>query len=193
MKLNKIYKHVLHIPNNVLIEKKNKNYNFKGPLGLNIINLSKFDKYGKVCLIKKFDLQKLIFCSNDKSVFKCIIKIIKDKISGVVHGFLLYVEVHGIGYKVEIHESKKKSNNNALYNEILRLKIGFTHDFTYVIPLSVKIFCIMPNLFCIYGIDKNQVYQIYAKIKQIKPPSVYKGKGIRLLNENIFTKIGKRK
>lgn len=95
------------------------------------------------------------------------------------------MRIVGVGYRVEILKNET--------NQILCFKIGLSHDFQYVIPKSVRIFLIEPTVICLYGIDKNQVTEIAAKMRQIKPPSVYKGKGIRLLNEVIVMKAGKRK
>ena len=75
----------------------------------------------------------------------------------------------------------------------MTLKVGYSHDVKYKIPSSVCIFLIEPTLICLFGIDKNQVTQIAAEIRQIKPPSPYKGKGIRFVNETVFIKQGKQK
>lgn len=95
------------------------------------------------------------------------------------------MRIVGVGYRAEIINNKT--------NQILCFKIGLSHNFQYDIPKSIRVFLVEPTLICLYGIDKNQVTQIAAKIRQIKPPSVYKGKGIRLINEVIVTKAGKRK
>ncbi len=187
MKSIKNYKININIPSNVRIEKQNENLIFYGPLGYTLLNLSKLDKTGKGAFI--VNKENLIFCSTDKSFFKCMCKIIQGKITGVSNGILLLLRIVGVGYKVEIQHS----NSNNVIHETLYFKIGFSHDFKYVIPQSVRIFLLEPTLICIYGIDKNQVTQIAAKIRQIKPPSVYKGKGIRLVNEKVTIKIGKRK
>jgi large subunit ribosomal protein L6 len=75
----------------------------------------------------------------------------------------------------------------------LRLKVGFSHDLVFQIPDSIRLFLIEPTLICLYGIDKNQVTQIASKIREIQPPSVYKGKGIAFSEEVVILKQGKRK
>lgn len=77
--------------------------------------------------------------------------------------------------------------------QTLFFKVGFSHDFKYMCPSSVRVFTKQQTLICIYGIDRNQVSTIAAKIRMIKKPSVYKGKGIIFLNEKITLKQGKRK
>lgn len=123
----------------------------------------------------------IIFCTSSKPFFGLFSSIIVNKIHGVTRGFLTYIRIIGVGYRA------------MLENQTLQFKLGFSHDIKFKLPCSVRAFLLEPTLICLYGIDKNQVTQIAAKIRQIKPPSVYKGKGIRLTHETIFTKTGKRK
>jgi large subunit ribosomal protein L6 len=62
-----------------------------------------------------------------------------------------------------------------------------------VVPSSIRVFLPEPTLICIYGLDKNEVTQIGAKVQEIKRPSPYKGNGIRVLDAEIKLKIGKKK
>jgi large subunit ribosomal protein L6 len=186
MKQLKIYKKKIDIPDNVKIKKSKNNLFFYGPLGFAEFNLMKVDKFGVVAF--RFDTNKtkhLLLSSYCKRFFACICNIIENKIIATCRGFLLSMRIVGVGYRAEIIKNE--------INQILCFKIGLSHDFQYTIPKSVRIFLIEPTLICLYGIDKNQVTQIAAKIRQIKPPSVYKGKGIRLINEVIVMKAGKRK
>jgi large subunit ribosomal protein L6 len=188
MKQFKSYKTKISIPDNVKIEKKQNNLFFYGPLGSTQLSLEKLDVLGiagfQYCsnnLIEK----SFFLTSNSKRFFACMSNIIQNKIIGVSSGFLISIRIIGVGYRAEIIKNPK--------NQILCFKIGFSHDLEYVVPSSVRVFLLEPALICLYGVDKNQVTQIAAKIRQIKPPSVYKGKGIRLLDEVVFTKPGKRK
>lgn len=212
MKLNKIYKNEIFIPENVEIQKKQSNLRISGLLGSTILNLEKLDNMGVVSFNLNNNLpfskneissdpllnlakkpqevlhhkkqKNLILHSNHKPFLKSISNIIKNKITGVSSGFLISIRIIGVGYRAEIIKKKK---------QVLLFKIGFSHDFEYVIPASIRVFLVEPTLICLYGVDKNQITQIAAKIREIKPPSVYKGKGIKLVNENVFLKPGKRK
>ena len=97
------------------------------------------------------------------------------------HNFLIYLKIVGIGYRAHLEK-------NSLF-----FKLGYSHDIIYNIPESVKIFLVDPTLLCIFGIDKNQVSQIASKLRNLRKPSVYKGKGIRFIDEKIKIKAGKRK
>ena len=191
MKNIKNYKAHIIIPKQVKVEKKNGNLIFHGRLGVCFINLNVYDSIGVLALNLNEDNDKIIISSFKKSFFKCMLKQIKEKIIGVELGFLLVLRVIGVGYKIEIQNPNL--NEPKHLNQILFFKIGFSHDFKYVLPLSVKVFLLEQNYISIYGIDKNQVTQIAAKIREIKPPSPYKGKGIRVVNEKISLKQGKKK
>lgn len=129
--------------------------------------------------------KKLIFFfTNSKSFFGCVSSIIQNKIYGVTRGFLIYIRIIGVGYRAQLQ---------GIENQILYLKVGFSHDIKFEVPKAVRAFLLEPTLICLYGIDKNQLTQIASKIKKIKIPSVYKGKGIRLVNEKIILKTGKKR
>ena len=105
----------------------------------------------------------------------------KQKGQGVSRGFFTYLRVVGVGYRTFLAQGT------------LTLKLGFSHFVKVDIPKSVQIFLPEPTLICLYGLDKNQITQIAATIRQIKPPSPYKGKGIRTINSKIRLKTGKKK
>lgn len=110
-----------------------------------------------------------------------IVSFFKQKVKAVSHGFFIYLRVVGVGYRI------------FMYDKTLSFKLGFSHFYKVKIPENIKAFLPEPTLLCLYGVDKNQVTQIAAQIQQLKKPSPYKGKGIRLLNSPIRLKPGKRK
>ena len=126
----------------------------------------------------------LFFSTNSKSFFGCVSSIIQNKIYGVTRGFLIYVRIIGVGYRAQLQ---------GIENQILYLKVGFSHDIKFEVPKAVRVFLLEPTLICLYGIDKNQVTQTASKIKKIKIPSVYKGKGICLVSDKIILKAGKKR
>ena len=202
MKLNKNYEIKINIPENVQIEKKKNILLISGPLGFTELNLKKIDPdgIGAISLEQINNLSvltshysatqlskqnnKIIFCTNSKAFFGCVSSLIQNKIHGVTRGFLVYIRIIGVGYRAQLQGLEKQN---------LNLKLGFSHDIKFELPKSIRAFLLEPTLICLYGIDKNQVTQTASKIKQIKCPSVYKGKGIRLLHDTIFLKVGKRR
>lgn len=164
------------IPSNIKIILKNKIIFFKGLLGLlslkyvNDINF--FLKKNK--LILNLNLTK-----NKKSILNLYNKLIKIKIKGVSQGFKLNLILKGIGYKAFIE------------NNILILKVGFSHNISIAIPSNIKIISQANNLI-FSSIDFIYLTQYVNYIKSYKKPEPYKGKGLILKNEKIFKKEGKK-
>ena len=175
------YRNLVQVPDMVIIEKKNHLLKFSGPLGHTYLNLNKIDPQGLGAIYFDEKKKQLEFLSPSKSFFGLFKKLIENKIIGVTRGFLVYLKIQGIGYRA------------SLNNDNLLLKLGYSHDIIYKIPTSIKLFLIDPTIICLFGIDKNQITQIAAKIRNLRQPSPYKGKGIRLTNERILVKQGKKK
>lgn len=100
-------------------------------------------------------------------------------IEGVVNGYEKALEFEGLGYRAQVE------------NGDLVLYVGFSH------PLRVnKIqgidFSVEKNVIRVIGIDKQQVGQTASKIRKLRPPDAYKGKGIRYLGEILKKKAGKK-
>lgn len=178
---SQFYHYSFQIPENLVIEKKEHLLKFSGPLGYTSLNLMKIDPKGLGGISFNLEKRQLELLSPSKSFFGLCKKLIENKIKGVTRGFLIYLKINGIGYRANL-----KDNN-------LLLKLGYSHDIIYKVPLSIKIFLLDPTVICLFGIDKNQVTQIAAKIRHLRKPSVYKGKGIRFINEHIVLKQGKKK
>jgi large subunit ribosomal protein L6 len=180
-------KHQIHhtfeikIPNNVTITKEKNILFFSGPLGSTSINLQKIDPLGSTAIHLDTENFSLKILSSSKSYSGLIKKLILNKIQGIVHGFLIYLKIIGIGYRAQLEK-------NTLF-----LKLGYSHDIIYNIPSSIKIFLIDPTVICLFGVDKNQLTQIASKLRSLRKPSAYKGKGIRFIDEKIKIKAGKRK
>lgn len=184
MEKKKISQLKIKIPDTVKIKKQNDFLIILGPLGCNKINIRKLDRKGLAAFSILSEKNTIILFSHCNSFFGSIFRLIQSKIDGVVRGFITYLRIVGIGYRCRF---------DKLYNQTVHFKLGFSHEVNFQVPHSVRVFLIEPTLLCIYGIDKNQVTQAAAKIKQIRAPSVYKGKGIRLINEVVYLKQGKVK
>ena len=76
---------------------------------------------------------------------------------------------------------------------ILQFKLGKSHLLLFTVCNTVKPLLLNTVLLCLFGIDKNQVSQIGNKIRSLRPPDRYKGKGIRFTTERVKLSQGKRK
>ena len=101
--------------------------------------------------------------------------------AGVTKGFEKKLEINGVGYKA------------AVAGKNLQLSLGYSHDITYPIPDGIAIVAPKPTELTITGIDKRQVGQVAAEIRDYRGPEPYKGKGVKYAGEFIFRKEGKKK
>jgi len=107
--------------------------------------------------------------------------LLANMVNGVTKGFEKSLEIVGVGYRAE-----KKGNN-------LVLRLGFSHP-VEVVPLpGVSLNVEGANKMTVSGIDKEVVGEMAAKIRALRPPDSYKGKGIRYAGETVRLKPGKSK
>lgn len=104
---------------------------------------------------------------------------IVNMVTGAVDGWSKKLEISGTGYRAEVKDSN------------LVLTVGFSHSVTLPAPLGIK-FEVVKNIITVDGIDKEVVGSIAAKIRAVRPPDPYKGKGIRYLGEVLKLKPGKQ-
>ena len=102
-------------------------------------------------------------------------------LQGVKDGFEKKLEISGVGYRA------------AMQGKNLQLSLGFSHEVVYQTPQGITISVPKPTEITVSGIDKQQVGQVAAEIREYRPPEPYKGKGVKYSNEFIFRKEGKKK
>jgi large subunit ribosomal protein L6 len=100
-------------------------------------------------------------------------------IRGVTEGFLKKLELSGVGYRAQIQ------------GQVLTLSLGYTNPVVYVLPPDVQATVENPTLITVSGIDKQRVGAVAAKIRGLRPPEPYKGKGVKYVDERIRRKAGK--
>jgi len=106
--------------------------------------------------------------------------LISNLIKGVSEGFEKILEIVGTGYRAKLE------------NDVLSLNLGFSHAVKFIASQGVKLELINPTTIMIFGCDKQKVGEVTAKIRALKKPEPYKGKGIRYRGEIIKRKVGKR-
>jgi len=105
--------------------------------------------------------------------------LIKNAVEGVTNGFKKELEIQGVGYRAQM-----KGN-------VLELALGYSHNIDFPIPEGITINVEKNVNVTIEGADKQQVGQVAANIRDLRPPEVYKGKGIRYKGEFVARKVGK--
>ena len=103
-------------------------------------------------------------------------------IIGVTQGFEKKLDFTGVGYRAKV---EKKDNKDELV-----LNVGFSHPVEIIAPENIN-FKVEKNVITVLGIDKEKVGQVAARIRKVRPPEPYKGKGIKYIDEQIRRKEGK--
>ncbi len=98
---------------------------------------------------------------------------------GVTQGYRRALEIQGVGYKA------------ALSGQRLTLNVGYSHPVDYEIPEGITVAVTDNTQILVTGIDKQLVGQVSARIRAVRPPEPYKGKGIRYKDERVRRKAGK--
>lgn len=126
--------------------------------------------------------------NNKKKILKSIqgttIALIKQIILEISVVLCRKLKFIGVGYKafpIEVYN-----------NQLLHLRLGYSHQIYYKIPKNLTIFCIKSTNLFIFGNSYQFVHQIAAIIRSYKVPEPYKGKGILYDNEKIAIKEGKK-
>ncbi|TYP91464.1 LSU ribosomal protein L6P [Fodinibius salinus] len=118
----------------------------------------------------------------DRSLHGLFRSLISNIVVGVSEGYQKELELRGVGYRA------------SLSNGVLQLTLGFSHPIYFVAPDDVDIEVDTdgdnPKII-VSGINKELVGQVAAKIRSLRPPEPYKGKGIRYVDEWVRRKAGK--
>lgn len=104
--------------------------------------------------------------------------LLANMVTGVSDGYRKELEIQGVGYRASL-----KGND-------IELLVGFSHPVTVQAPEGVTFEVPEPTRIVVSGIDKEQVGQVTADIRKVRPPEPYKGKGIRYVGEYVRRKAG---
>lgn len=105
--------------------------------------------------------------------------LIANMVQGVTQGFRKDLEIQGVGYRA------------ALDSKTLVLNLGYSHPVRVEPPAGIAFVVDTPTRLAVTGIDKQLVGEEAAKIRRVRPPEPYKGKGVRYLGEQVRRKAGK--
>ena len=107
--------------------------------------------------------------------------LVANMVHGVTQGYEETLELVGVGYRA------------AMKGTALSMQLGFSHDVDIPAPAGVTFATPKQTEIKISGIDKQAVGEIAARIRRIRPPEPYKGKGVRYAGEKVRRKEGKKK
>lgn len=172
--MSKIGKLPVEIPDGVTILIDNNTVLVTGPKG----NLSYALQDGISVQITDKTLVVIPTKKDVSALFGLTRALIANMVRGVTTGFEKKLELTGVGYRAQV-----------MGND-LSLSVGYSHLVKIPAPEGIK-FVVADNSIVVSGIDKALIGDVAAKIRSVRPPEPYKGKGIRYAGEHIRRKAGK--
>lgn len=180
--MSRIGKLPVSLPKGVIVSVSDDNVlTVKGPLGelkQNINREIKVEVEDNQIIIKRPSESK-----NHKSLHGLYRALIANMVTGVSQGFKKELELVGVGYRAEA-----KGQN-------LEMSLGYSHDIVFQIPNEVKVETKTERrsnpIITLTCIDKQLIGHVAAKIRSLRPPEPYKGKGIKFVGEQLRRKAGK--
>jgi large subunit ribosomal protein L6 len=117
---------------------------------------------------------------DDRALHGLTRSLVANMVEGVTKGFEKRLELQGVGYRASLRGTD------------LELNVGFSHPVVIKPPQGIAFEVPDATTVLVKGIDKQQVGEIAAQVRKVRPPEPYKGKGIRYEGEYVRRKVGKR-
>ena len=175
--MSKIGKKPIEIPKDVTIAIEDKLIKVKGPKGELQFEIPRELKV--ILEDSRLSVVPIVNSKKTPALWGTLRAVIANMVLGVDKGFEKKLEIEGIGFKAQIQ------------GDDLVLNLGFSHPVIFKTPPDIKI-SVEKNGITVSGFSKELVGQTAAKIRALKKPEPYKGKGIRYVGEVIKRKAGKK-
>jgi len=175
--MSRIGRKPIVVPNGVEIQFKGGTLTVRGPKGE--LGLSIHPSVGLQIDDSRISVSISEESKEAKSLFGLFRTLISNMVVGVTEGFQRTLEINGVGYRAEIS------------GDHLILNLGYSNPITYDIPQGIHVQLEQRNRIILSGIDKELLGETAAKIRALRPPEPYKGKGVKYLEERIRRKAGK--
>jgi large subunit ribosomal protein L6 len=176
--MSRIGKQPIEIPDGVNVAVDPGRVTVNGPLGeltQNVPVRMKIDKADGTLVVTRPTNR-----GDDRALHGLTRSLVANMVEGVTRGFEKRLQIQGVGYRA------------ALRGTALELNVGFSHTVVVDPPAGITFEVPVPTEVLVKGIDKQQVGEIAAEIRAVRPPEPYKGKGIRYEGEYVRRKVGKR-
>ncbi len=176
--MSRVGKNPISIPDGVNIKIEKTNISVKGPKGELNWNFP-----GEVNVLMQ-DNQVVVERPSDSKLAKAMHgtarSIIANMIEGISAGYRRELEINGVGYRAQVN------------GRVVSFTLGFSHPVEFALPDGIVAETDKKQtLLTLTGIDKQLIGQVAANIRSLRPPNVYKGKGIKYSDERIKLKVGK--
>ncbi|GAB4235755.1 MAG: 50S ribosomal protein L6 [Stanieria sp.] len=175
--MSRIGKRPIPIPNKVTVNIKERYVTVKGPKGTlerELPSLVSVKQEGETLLVVPEDESRKARERHGLSR-----TLVANMVSGVADGFEKRLQIQGVGYRAQAQGKK------------LTLNVGYSKPVEMTMPDGIQVAVEKNTEITVSGIDKEVVGNVAAKIRAVRPPEPYKGKGIRYLGEVVRRKAGK--
>lgn len=175
--MSRIGNAIIEIPAGVTITVTDDAVTVKGPKGeltQNRVSCINFVQEDNVLTLTRENETKQV-----KSNHGLMRALVANMVEGVSKGFSKNLEIRGVGYRA------------AVKGSTLEMNLGYSHPIKYDIPAGIEIKVDKNTKISVAGIDKQQVGQVAANIRDYRKPDHYKGKGVRYVDEYVRLKAGK--
>lgn len=173
--MSRIGNKIIPVPSGVKIQLKDGSVEVQGPKGKMNVRVPQGIKFEQKdgTLTAKRD-------SDERRALHGLARaLVANAVTGVTQGFKKDLDIVGVGYRAEV-----KGKNVVL-------ALGYSHPIEFPIPEGIQITVEKQTHMVVTGADKNQVGQIAANLRALRPPDPYKQKGIRITGERLKKKAGK--
>jgi large subunit ribosomal protein L6 len=173
--MSRIGNKIITVPSGVKIQLKDDAVEVQGPKGKMSVKVPKGISFEQKdgTLVAKRD-------SDERRALHGLARaLVANAVTGVTQGFKRELDIVGVGYRAEV-----KGKN-------LVLALGYSHPVEFPIPEGIQIAVDKQTHMTVSGADKNQVGQVAANLRALRPPDPYKQKGIRITGERLTKKAGK--
>jgi len=177
--MSRIGKKAVAIPNGVTVTLEGQTVSVKGPKGQltwTVADEIEVRQEGQELL-----LAKRADNTRAQAMWGLSRTLVANMVTGVTTGFERKLELVGVGYRA------------AMKGQALSMQLGFSHDVDVPAPQGITFAVPKQTEITISGIDKQLVGETAARIRRIRPPEPYKGKGVRYAGEQVRRKEGKKK
>jgi large subunit ribosomal protein L6 len=177
--MSRIGKKAVAVPSGVNVTLDGQSVAVKGPKGQLAWSLpeeiSVSQDGGELALTPRDDTQRA------RAMWGLSRTLVSNMVEGVTKGFEQNLELVGVGYRA------------AMKGRALSMQLGFSHEIDIPPPEGITFAVGKPTEVKISGIDKQAVGETAARIRRLRPPEPYKGKGVRYAGEKVRRKEGKKK
>jgi large subunit ribosomal protein L6 len=177
--MSRIGKQFITIPNKVSVKLDGQKISVDGPKG----SLSRILPSLVCCSIDEKEKKVFVEKAKDSKLSRALHglsrTLVANMVTGVSSGFEKRLQITGVGYRAQMS------------GKDLVLNMGYSHPVTMITPETLTVKVESPTSVSVSGLDKDLVGEFAAKIRSVRPPEPYKGKGIAYEGEYIRRKAGK--